>query len=124
MTSPSPHLSLSMSSRSHFCPMSTEWITCRWMRRRLKRCKTPKWSGRMSGSQKHKIKICNEENQEHLVLRRPTTTPARATYMNTKNYFKALQKKIRAHKKVSRYPISKGWKSTIKTELTLIKSVL
>lgn len=73
--SPSPLLSLSMSSRRPFCPMSTEWITCRWMRKRLRRCKTPKWSGQIPDSQKHKWNI----QQEHLVSRRPTITPARRT---------------------------------------------
>lgn len=70
-TSLSPHLSFSTSSRSPSCLMSTGWITCRWMRRRLRHCKTPKWSGQMSGSQKHERKTDDEKkkkkNQEHLV---------------------------------------------------------
>ncbi|XP_022601654.1 GRB2-associated-binding protein 3 isoform X4 [Seriola dumerili] len=40
--------------RSLFCLMSTKWITFRWMRRRLRHYKTPKWSGQMCGSQRHK----------------------------------------------------------------------
>ncbi|XP_040007344.1 GRB2-associated-binding protein 3 isoform X2 [Xiphias gladius] len=52
-----PHPPPLCRNRSPLCLRSTEWITYRWMRRRLRHCKTPKWSGQMSGSQRHKWKI-------------------------------------------------------------------
>lgn len=66
VTSLSAYLSLSMSSRSHSCPMSTEWITCRWMRRRRRRFKTPKWSGQTFASRKPDTmkRIMNTQFQE------------------------------------------------------------
>lgn len=66
VTSLSAYLSLSMSSRSHSCPMSTEWITCRWMRRRRRRFKTPKWSGQTFASRRPDTmkRITNTQFQE------------------------------------------------------------
>ena len=74
-------MSLSLSSRSHFSLMTTEWITCRWMRRRLRHCKTPKWSGQMFDSQKHNWKMHNE-NMRHTLFQEDQyglITPARRT---------------------------------------------
>lgn len=56
----SSSLSFHVSSRSPSSQMGIEWIMCRWTRRRLRHCKTPKWNGQTSVSQKHNWKIRKE----------------------------------------------------------------
>lgn len=92
-----PHPPL-LCRRSRSCLMSTEWIMCRWMRRRLRHFRTPKWSGQTSGSQKHDWKIHDDKkrkNQEHsLDYKGPIIKPAIRLYFE-KQYWNKITRVIK-----------------------------